>query len=146
MFALKSLQTFLVEAWNLQLIPYLFNFNSFPGMSGLPQLVWAEPGKIDFAGIVNALNAAVGGKLITPTDIDEDKIREILDWPELPESERGMPRNVEAPGLPGGFDLKTPRPPVLASPDLTSNRLESIERNQRLLNEKLDRLITAGRR
>jgi len=144
MFALKSVQTFLLEAWNLQLVPYLFRFNSFPGMSGLPQFVWSEPGKVDFTGIINALNAAVTGKLFTPTDTDEDKVREIFDWPELPESEKGMPRNVEAPGLPAGFDLKPRTLPPAGPKD--SDRLTSIERNQRLLNEKLDRLISAGRR
>ncbi len=144
MFSLRSVQNFLVEAWNLQLVPYLFKYNNFPGMSGLPQLVWAEPGKVDFAGIINALNAAVSGKLFTPTDVDEDKIRELIDWPELPESERGLPRTPEAPGLPGGFDLKAKTLPPAGPND--GDRLATIERNQRLLNEKLDRLISAGRR
>ncbi len=142
MFALKSVQTFLLEAWNLQLVPYLFTFNNFPGMSGYPTLQWAEPGKVDFVNIINAMSAAVNGKLFTPTDVDEDKVREILDWPELPESERGLPRTPEAPGLPGVFDLKT-----LQSPNARNDgdRLAGIERYQRLLNAKLDRLIAVRR-
>ena len=144
MFALKSVQTFLLEAWNLQLVPYLFTFNTFPGMSGLPQLSWADPGKVDFAGIIDALNAAVSGKLITPTDVDEDKIREIMDWAELPETERGIPRDIEAPGLPAGYDLKPRNPSTTGTTD--GDRLAAIERNQRLLGEKIDKLISAGRR
>jgi phage gp29-like protein len=143
MFGLQSVQSFLLEAWNLQLVPYLFNFNQFAGMTGLPELVWQEPGKVDFAGIINAMNTAITGKLFTPTDVDEDKIRELLGWPELPETERGMPRTPEAPGLPAGFDLK---PRTLPTGPNDSDRLATIERSQRLLNEKLDRLISAGRR
>ncbi|MDD5417238.1 MAG: hypothetical protein PHU12_04690 [Candidatus Aenigmarchaeota archaeon] len=100
MLALGSVQDALVEAWNQQLVPYLFAFNTFPGMSELPEIVWNEPGRVDVASLINAFVAAAGAKLFTPTDVDEDHIRELLDWPELPESERGMPRDVEAPAGP----------------------------------------------
>ncbi len=103
--ALGSIQNYIAEAWNLQLVPYLFAFNSFPGMTDYPKIVWTPPGKVQIAEIINALNTAAGSKLFTPTDIDEDHLRDIMDWPALPDEERGMPRDVEKPPIPGIFDI-----------------------------------------
>ncbi|MBA7704735.1 hypothetical protein ES703_113553 [subsurface metagenome] len=102
---LEAIQRYLLETWNLQLVPYLFRFNAWTGISGYPEIVWEKPGKVDLAALINALNTAVGAKLYTPTDIDEDHIRAIADLPELPEEERGAPRDVEAPPMGGLFDL-----------------------------------------
>jgi len=101
--ALEAIQEELLEAWNLQLVPYLFSFNSFPGMTDYPTIEWEKPGAIDVLGIIGALNTAVGAKVYTPTDIDEDHLRELMDFPELPEDERGMPRAVEEPPMTGIF-------------------------------------------
>ena len=106
MLALGSVQDSIMEAENQQLVPYLFSFNSFPGMTELPVIKWDAPGRVDVTALINALAAAVGAKLFTPTDVDEDRARELLDWPELPESERGQPRDVEAPAIPGIFDAR----------------------------------------
>lgn len=114
MLSLGSVQDALLEAWNQQLVPYLFAFNRFPGMSDYPTLEWEQPGKVDFAGLINSLVAAINAKLFTPTDIDEDRIREVLDWPELPESERGMPRDVETPPVPGLFPAQAATQPLPA--------------------------------
>ncbi len=103
--ALEGVQRYLLESWNLQLVPYLFRFNQWTGLSGYPEIVWEKPGKADLGAIINFLNTAVGAKLITPTDLDEDHLRSIADLPELPEEERGQPRDVEAPPLGGLFDL-----------------------------------------
>lgn len=103
--ALEAVQRYLLEAWNLQLVPYLFRFNQWTGLSGLPTIVWEKPGKVDLVALINALNTAAGAKLFTPTDIDEDHLRAIADLPELPEEERGAPRDVEAPPMGGIFDL-----------------------------------------
>lgn len=103
--ALEAVQRQVEEAWNQQLVPYLFAFNSFPGMTDYPKIVWTQPGQIDLAQILNVLNTAVGAKIFTPTDVDEDHLREVMDWPDLPEDERGQPRDVEAPAMPGLFDL-----------------------------------------
>ena len=51
------------------------------------------------------MNTATGAKLFTPTDLDEDHIRSLADMPELPDEERGAPRDVEQPPLGGLFDL-----------------------------------------
>lgn len=106
MLALGSVQDALLEAWNQQLVPYLFAFNSFPGMTELPELIWNEPGTVDVNALITALSTAASAKLFTPTDIDEDRVRELLDWPELPESERGATRLIETPPLPGAFDVR----------------------------------------
>lgn len=102
---LESVQRYLVETWNLQLVPYLFRFNAWTGISGYPSVVWEKPGKVDLAALMNALNIAHGAGIFTPTDIDEDHLRQIADLPDLPEEERGAPRDVESPPLGGLFDL-----------------------------------------
>jgi len=104
--SLGAVQRSVKEAWNQQLVPYLFAFNRFEGMTDYPQITWAPPGKIDVKNIVDTLNSATGAKLFTPTDIDEDHVREMLDWPALPDEERGQAREIEKPGVPGLFDLK----------------------------------------
>ncbi len=106
---LEAVQRYLVDAWNQQLVPYLFKFNSWPGMTALPKITWADPGKPDLGGIINLLNTAVGAKLYTPTDLDEDWLRDMVGAPELPEEEKGQPRNPEQPPTPGLF------PPAVAA-------------------------------
>ena len=103
--ALEAVQRYLVETWNLQLVPYLFKFNAWQGISGYPEIVWEKPGRVDLGALVNFINTAVGAKLLTPTDLDEDHIRNLADLPDLPEEERGAPRDVEAPPMGGLFDL-----------------------------------------
>jgi hypothetical protein len=101
---LEAVQRYLVDAWNQQLVPYLFKFNAWQGLTGLPTITWAAPGKADVSSIVNYLNIAVGAKLFTPTDLDEDWLRTLADAPELPEEEKGQPRNPEQPpAYPGTF-------------------------------------------
>jgi hypothetical protein len=102
---LEAVQRYLLETWNLQLVPYLFKFNTWSGISGYPEIVWEKPGKIDLNALITALNTAKGAGIFTPTDIDEDHLRAIADLPELPEEERGGPRDVEQPPLGGLFDL-----------------------------------------
>jgi len=126
---LEAVQRYLLETWNLQLVPYLFKFNAWEGISGYPTIVWEKPGKIDLAGLLNSLNTAVGAKLFTPTDIDEDHIRGIADLPELPEEERGAPRDVEAPPMGGLFDL--PR-----KMDDLGDKVGSIEKELALAGER----------
>ncbi len=103
---LQSVQRYIVDGWNQQLVPYVFrwNPNAFPGMTGLPRITWADPGKVDLSSLLTSLNTAVGAKLYTPTDLDEDWIRQVAGAPELPEEERGQPRNPEQPpAFPGTF-------------------------------------------
>jgi phage gp29-like protein len=102
---LEAVQRYLLETWNLQLVPYLFRFNGWSGISGYPEIVWEKPGKVDLAGLVNALNTASQAKIFTPTDLDEDHLRAIADLPDLPDDLRGGPREPEAPPMGGLFDL-----------------------------------------
>ena len=102
---LEAVQRYLLETWNLQLVPYIFNFNAWSGISGYPKIVWEKPGKVDLNALITALNTAKGAGIFTPTDIDEDHIRSLGDLPELPEEERGAPRDVEQPPMGGLFDL-----------------------------------------
>lgn len=103
MLALRSVQETITQALNQQLVPYLFSYNDFPGMTGLPSIFWHAPGKVDTTGLIASLKIASEAKLFTPTDEDEDEIRTLLDWPELPEDERGIPREVEKPPA---FEIK----------------------------------------
>jgi len=118
--ALEAVQRYLLETWNLQLVPYLFQFNAWTGISGYPSIVWEKPGKVDLGAMINFLNTAIGAKVITPTDVDEDHLRSIADLPDLPEDERGMPRDVESPPLGGLFDL----PDKFDKLDKTMNNIE----------------------
>ena len=103
---LISVQRYLLEAWNQQLVPYLFRFNQWAGLTAYPTITWEAPGKVDLMGIMDFINTAVGAKVWTPTDQDEDWLRSLADAPELPEEDRGMPRNPEQPpAFPGIFDL-----------------------------------------
>lgn len=102
---LEAVQRYLLETWNLQLVPYLFRFNAWTGISGYPKIKWEKPGKVDLNALITALNTAKGAGIFTPTDIDEDHIRSIADLPDLPEEERGAPRDVEQPPMGGLFDL-----------------------------------------
>lgn len=104
--ALGAIQEYVLEAWNLQLVPYLFSFNYFPGMTDYPKIIWMPPGKVDYKSIMDTLNTAAGAKVFTPTDMDEDHLRELMDWPKLPDEERGQPRDVEKPAIPGIFGDK----------------------------------------
>jgi len=100
MLVLGGVQEYLKEAWNQQLIPYLFSFNQFD-ITELPTIEWEKPGDVDINAILTAISTAKGAGIYTPTDSDEDHVRDALDLPELPEEERGAPRDVEEPA--GGF-------------------------------------------
>lgn len=104
--AVESIQQYLAESWNQQLVPYLFMFNSFPGMTGLPVIKLNTVGMVDISGLISSYSTAVATRLLTPVDEDEDYMRDILNLPKLPEEERGMPRDVEQPPMPGMFEMK----------------------------------------
>lgn len=101
--SLRAVQQELLEAWNQQLVPFLFRFNAgtFPGMTGLPTITWNDPGKVDLESFVTSYNTAVTAKLITPIREDEEHYRAVADMPDLPEGEGEGPRDVEQPGAGG---------------------------------------------
>ena len=56
---LKSIQQELTEAWNQQLVPLLFRFNKFPGMTVYPEITWSEPGKADTKALADTVGSLV---------------------------------------------------------------------------------------
>jgi hypothetical protein len=84
MLSLVALQQELLEAWNQQLVPTMFQYNLFPGLTGLPVLRWNAPGKVDVQAVLQAYGQGVQSEVITPTREDEERVRELLDFPDLP--------------------------------------------------------------
>lgn len=93
---LEAVQQQLLEAWNQQLVPYLFRFNKFPGMTELPKINWDAPGKVDIAALMTAYTQASSAGVIKPTTEDEDHFRAIMDLPDRPEDV--LPEAGAAPG------------------------------------------------
>lgn len=98
--SLIAIQQHWLETWNQQLVGFLFRFNQFPGMTGLPKITWNDPGKVDFAGILDAYVKGVGAQVITATREDEEHLRALGGFPDLPEGEGMGPRETEMPGMP----------------------------------------------
>jgi len=96
--ALKSVQQELLEAWHLQLVPLLMQFNSFVGMTAPPLLNWNDPGKVDVVALVTAYGQGVTSNLLTPLRQDEEHIRALMDLPDLPEGE-GEGSRVQEPSM-----------------------------------------------
>ena len=96
--SLESIQDELIEQINDQLVPYLFRFNSFPGMTDFPKMVWSKPGAMDVAAVLEMFVKAAQAKVLTPTRDDEQKFRDEIGLEELPdgvgEGERDIPSAV----------------------------------------------------
>jgi len=92
---LISVQQLLLEAWNYQLVPYLLRYNTFPGLTSAPEITWANPGKVAVNPMVDAYAKGVTARLLTPIREDEEKIRALMDFPDLPEGEGEGDRNIE---------------------------------------------------
>ena len=107
--SLRAIQQELLERWNQQLVSLLFALNPglFGGMAGLPEITWNDPGNVEYEALLNSWKVGVDAKVLTPTREDEEHIRAILDFPDLPEGEGEGPRVwvdliAEQPVL-GGF-------------------------------------------
>lgn len=94
---LKSIQQELLEMWNQQLVPVLFKFNKFSGMTGQPYLDWADPGKFDIKALADLINSLTGSQIITPGPELEDHIRDIAGLPDRPEGVGEGPRQPITP-------------------------------------------------
>ena len=94
---LLAVQQEILEMWNHKLVPYLFQLNSFPGMTDLPRIDWAPPGKTDISDIVTVLKEMTGANIITPSEDLEDWIRELAGMPERPENIGVGPRERPTP-------------------------------------------------
>lgn len=93
--SLRATQQELLERWNQQLVPLLFALNPglFPGMTGLPEITWNDPGSVDAEALLNSWQTGVNAKVLTPTREDEEHLRAVLDFPDLPEGEGEGPRD-----------------------------------------------------
>ena len=94
--ALESIQDEIMEQVNYQLVPYLMRFNSFPGTTGMPKVVWAKPGKMDVAAVVELFTKGAQSKLFTPTREDEQVLRDELGLEQLPDGVGDDDRTVES--------------------------------------------------
>ncbi len=83
--ALRGVQQEFLEAWNSRLVPLLLGFNRFQSISSLPQITWADPGKVDARELVEAYGRGASVGVITPLPQDEERLRAALDLPDLPE-------------------------------------------------------------
>lgn len=108
---LEAIQQDIIETLNQQFVPFLFRFNRFPNMTGLPSIRWNSPGKVDISAMLDSYSKGVTANVITPIREDEEHFRQEMDLPELPEGEgegpRGIGRETET-ALPGGptFGIK----------------------------------------
>lgn len=86
---LIALQQELLEIWNQQLIPYIFNANGLTQSTGLvaqpqiglPRIAWADPGHTNIQTALEAYQIGAGVGLYQPNDADEDHFRAIHDLP-----------------------------------------------------------------
>lgn len=109
--ALQAVQQELLESWQQQLVPFLFRFNDFPGITKLPVIQWHDPGKVDITAIVGAFAQGASSGLLTAMPEDEDYIRGAMDLPDRPEE---LPQTGGTPLQRGGMPLNpggAPLPP-----------------------------------
>ena len=92
---IRSVQQYLLESWNYQLVPLLFKYNHIAGMSELPTITWNDPGNPNIKQFVDAYAAGANCQLITPIREDEERVRAMMDLPDLPEGEGEGPREPE---------------------------------------------------
>lgn len=123
---LLSIKHELESAWNQQLVPLLFKFNTF-GIKDYPKIVWKDPGKVDVLNILSAYAQGVSSQAITPVREDEEHFRTIMDLPELPEGEGIGPRIPEQPAMPEVWTI--------------NDKIKSISNQYRELSAKIDRFI-----
>ena len=102
-------------------MPFLFKLNPFPGMTSLPKIEWAPPGKPAVDAAVTNMKTLVEASILTPGTDLEDFMRTMLNLPERPEDVGLEPRGaaISPPGspffsydyhmLPAGEILLTPK-------------------------------------
>ncbi len=94
--ALKGVQQLMLECWNTQLVPVLFQMNGWP-TDALPTIEWADPGKRDIAGISDVIVNLTQAGIITAEPQLEDHIRAIAGLPDRPEGVGEGPRSIAMP-------------------------------------------------
>ena len=101
---LQAIQQIMLETWQSQFVPLVFELNTFPGMTDLPLIQWSQPGSIDIAGMLDSYTKGVSANVITPIEEDEDHFRAQMDLPDRPEGVGEGPRGASVqPAFPGFF-------------------------------------------
>ena len=96
--ALGSIQRYMLEAWNHQLIPYLigYNGNKFSGISEMPKLVWAKPGKLNAQAVAQSVAQLLGSQAIHYNFELEEYLRQTFELPPISEREIRQQERREA--------------------------------------------------
>lgn len=108
---LKAVQAIVLESWNQQLVPLMFRFNRFPGMTGYPEFVWAPPGQKAVDALVKMYAEGVNAKVLTATRKDEEFIRSNADLPKLEAGEGEQDRSPTPPNPFPGMGPQIPGQP-----------------------------------
>ena len=85
--ALGSIQQQMIEAWNKQLIEWIFKYNAFPNITALPVLKWSKPGKINIQSLAGTISTLLASEAIHRSKPLEDHLREALELPEISDEE-----------------------------------------------------------
>ena len=81
-FALRSIQVRMLEVWNRQLVPWLFEWNNWR-LDAYPKIAWTMPGRHSLQALAQAYSTFIGAGILTPDDSIEPQIREELGLPPL---------------------------------------------------------------
>jgi len=117
--ALISIQKNMLEVWNTQLVPYLFQWNEgkfdditkveSTGEPSYPRISWANPGRMDLINLATYISNLERARLMTPGRELEQHLRNIADLPPLAHDEEA---DSEKPEIVGGVDGEgNPIPP-----------------------------------
>ena len=80
--SLIAIQQEMLESWNNNLIPYILVSNAIDlNTIKLPQITWSDPGHIDLQQLLQSYKTGVETTLFTPTNADEDHLRNVMDLP-----------------------------------------------------------------
>lgn len=105
---------------NRHAIPRLMRLNAFPGITGMPQLVFSPLGIPDLAGVAEYVNKLADKQVLTPDEELERHLRQLADLPQRIEPEEVKPGDsTTAPPVEG-----TPSP---TAGDIAPENLESIK-------------------
>ena len=87
--ALGSIQQYMLSAWNRQLIPYLllWNRDKFGGITALPKLTWAKPGKLNAQAVAQSVAQLLGSQAIHYNYDLEEHLRQVFELPPISEEE-----------------------------------------------------------
>lgn len=87
---IQAIQRNMLQVWNRQMVPYLFNFN--PGMienpgdqNAYPKITWDTPGKANIQMLATALSTLIDTGILQPDDDIEDLVRRTMGLPDRPE-------------------------------------------------------------